>query len=307
VPEQPGAVIDRMLAEWVTPVLVASGFRRRGRTYRRPAPLWAEVVTAQAERWNTAEGGGFRLTLGMFHPDTHRAVWCEEPPELPLESHCQVRLTLGALGDGGRPRRRPRDEWFRWELDTDLDALGERVAASVTDRVLPFLRAHRDWLDLRRLGRGRYPGESEQTGAALAWFAGDTPLARRELSRVARHGPSARREAFEVAGRLGLPFPAPEDEERLLLTVVPADAATVDEVRRDADSLWRDLVELLGDDPVDYVHGGVHPAARPWIELFGPDAAVLRGRVAALLDARRPHLAEVRTEVRPEVVPRASP
>src|SRR5689334_21260305 len=100
--QDPSKVIDKLLADFVTPVLKEQCFKKVGRTYYRQAEEWQDVINCQAGRWNSREEASLTFNLGVFHPETSKAAWGDNSPKTPHEYDCQISLRIGQVDPDGR-------------------------------------------------------------------------------------------------------------------------------------------------------------------------------------------------------------
>ena len=97
----------------------------------------------------------------------------------PREFNCPIRARIGQIDTNGHVLALPEwiDQWWPFDPDTDVPALGAEVAGETETRALAFFGqiASRQAL-LEAIHAGRI-GVSPMWGAAIAAWAGDPPFA----------------------------------------------------------------------------------------------------------------------------------
>ncbi len=205
------AVIARVLADSVTPLLTRHGFGRRGRViYERARDGRLELIVVEARH-----SGSFTVNLGIFIPEVDSIISLYPAQRPPQEEECHIRCRTGDVEPGG------------WDFDasTDLSAVGAAVAQWLERNGLGFFGKLSTragilaWLSTGPTAAMPWPHR-----VALAAYAGDPTLAQEWLDTVLAaeassgsgwYAKSLRRKAASLAGRLGLACPAPTDEPAL--------------------------------------------------------------------------------------------
>ena len=234
----PRAVLSTVLNAHVTPLLRRHGFDRSGRTYYRERAGGQQLVSFQAHSANSRQGGSFTVNLGLFFPELYDIVHGGPLRDPPQGHHCQVRYRIGQIAADGRVRTdHPRDEWWHFNHETDLAALGTPAAIS-EEIVRGRVHMNRLWF------------------AVLATRAGNHALGQRIVDEHRDSHPRIRRDVARIAERMGLSFPGPVGEDELIVTFRPPPGLPL---REKESLLWSIINELLPR------------AARGRAELLRPD------------------------------------
>jgi hypothetical protein len=140
MPSPTSRFIDNVIRVHLHPQLKARGFVRHGHNWNRAAGDLRDVVNVQGSAWNQGDWGQFTVNLGKFSSSVYSVSVGVEPPPVVAEFHCPLRTRLGAL----MPRRnqdQPVDRWWRFDLSSDPQAIGEEVADAILTYGLPFLES----------------------------------------------------------------------------------------------------------------------------------------------------------------------
>ncbi len=130
----------------------ARGFVRHGHNWNRAAGDLRDVVNVQGGAWNQGDWGQFAVNLGKFPSSVYSVSVGVEPPPVVAEFHCPLRTRVGAL----MPRLdqdQPVDRWWRFDVSSDAQAIGEEVADAILTYGLPFLESVHSLVSIRRILR----------------------------------------------------------------------------------------------------------------------------------------------------------
>ncbi|MCH8148422.1 MAG: DUF4304 domain-containing protein [Planctomycetes bacterium] len=125
----------------VVPLLKETGFRKRGRSFNRPADDGlVHVVTFQAGDYPVGDNyeipglreslyGQFTVNLGVFIPEVFTLENDQPPPKFLQEYHCEIRKRLVELANGS-------DVW--WSATTATEETAAEFPRLFQEYALPF-------------------------------------------------------------------------------------------------------------------------------------------------------------------------
>jgi hypothetical protein len=197
--------IQSTIAQDIKPL----GFRKRGRTFNRPAgePGIVQVINFQAGGSLSWLHGQFTINLGIFVPEVWNAVADGSVPDFIQEYYCEVRTRLGSLAF-------TKDVW--WDLRGDVDKASAEVRRLMADIGLHYL----DQLSTRAAILNEFRRQRDsRTGhihsravlgmAAIYCAQGDLVSAQMVVNRECRHlrGYAVAATIQDVCERLNLQVP----------------------------------------------------------------------------------------------------
>lgn len=176
MPKTPAqAALDDVIEKSITLELKPRGFRKSGRTYRKPAAGAVQVLNVQSDKWSTADEVRFTINLGVFFPAVHAALrlgW-QPSPEGPKEYECTLHARIGELLPGGK------HTWWELRPGDRTGRLVEEVNDAVRRFAIPWLDSTSDFETSRSKATG---------GIAVAFelVAGERDRALRMLRELLR-------------------------------------------------------------------------------------------------------------------------
>lgn len=200
-----------MVREYLDPALKRAGFIRKARTWNRQRADFTDVVDVQASRWDSQGAVTFTVNLGVFVPAIYGAAWQKTPPDFIREVDCNVRLRLGALL-ADSPGSKQRDRWWTVSKPSDLETVGQDVAASLVSRAIPFL-GQLDSLSAIHDFLSNEPAVKTQDPLRRLYLAvvkaelGDVAASARMLGELYATAPAWRDRVLAAAGQLGIRLP----------------------------------------------------------------------------------------------------
>jgi Domain of unknown function (DUF4304) len=193
----------------------ARGFVRHGHNWNRAAGDLRDVVNVQGGAWNQGDWGQFAVNLGKFPSSVYSVSVGVEPPPVVAEFHCPLRTRVGAL----MPRLdqdQPVDRWWRFDVSSDAQAIGEEVADAILTYGLRFLESVHSLVSIRRILRShrsrQLPPFFEDVDLAIIEAPlGTLPRRRHSWPSCTRPSVPTRVHTLRVAERLGIVLTNPPD------------------------------------------------------------------------------------------------
>ncbi len=147
MPKTPAqALLDRVVAAGITPLLRPNGFKKVGRNFRRKGERSVQVVNVQSSAWSSATELRFTLNLGVFFPEVHAVKtflgWTPSAVG-PTEYECQLRARIGRLMPRGV------DDWWELAARDDPAPVANRVLDALRTFGLPWLDTHANFQTAR--------------------------------------------------------------------------------------------------------------------------------------------------------------
>jgi len=131
--------LQKILKQWVTPVLHTHGFIQKGRTYVRELVPIYHVLNTESDDLNTSEQYGFTLNCGIVIPDHMRIWWNREPPSAMDAASGVLSVRPGFLV--------AKSDWWYLRSSDGPDAdvhVGHELRLIVEQGALPFFNRFRD-------------------------------------------------------------------------------------------------------------------------------------------------------------------
>ena len=132
-----GQALDRVAVTVLAPLLKARGFRKSGRTWRRPVTNLKsiQVINIQGSLWNSDSAGRCALNAGIYFPALAELLGIGRVTDTPTEPDCHLRVRPAMLRPSGQ------DTWFEFQPDdeTSVQAAGEAIADLYSDFADPWL------------------------------------------------------------------------------------------------------------------------------------------------------------------------
>lgn len=170
------------------------GFTRQKTTWNRSSAYVVDVIDVEISK----AGDTTTVNAGVLDTAAYMKLWGDTPPTFVEGPMCTIRVRVGELIDG-------KDLW--WQLNDSQ--VGVKVAQSVADCVLPFIKRMRSrqdmvqWLTDTQVVKKRYPLPIINL-AILQNFLGKSLEACALLTEVEKKAVGAWRiRAADVAERLG--------------------------------------------------------------------------------------------------------
>lgn len=182
---------DQVIRDGLAPALKAAGYRKDGRTFRRPELRGTCVVNVQGSRWNTKDQGRFTLNLGVYFPDVVPFLDWMRATNRPSEADCLVRKRIGSVMPAGR------DHWWVVTPQTDLVSLSRELREAWEQFGAPWLDGHANLAAARGLA---LIGRTPYWAAAISLALGEWGAAQAYLEQAI----TAARDSANVAGSLRL-------------------------------------------------------------------------------------------------------
>ena len=139
--------IDNVIRDWISPLLKAEGFRKKGQRFWKIFDDHVWVIEIQRGRYNEGSNGEFTINLGVYFPEWVRAL--SEIPrfnhwlpvkELPAESDCFIRERLDCLVHMNPDGSYLGDKWWVVSDQTTVKDLGENIASAISTKGIEWLK-----------------------------------------------------------------------------------------------------------------------------------------------------------------------
>ncbi len=163
--------LDALVGARLGPRLVAAGFGKSRRTFRRMRGPLVDILQVQASQWGSVDEGRFTLNLALYVPGILEALG-ETPHVEPPEYVGHVRRRIGDLET---PKQ---DRWWELRATTDLVALAGALETTWIEKIEPFFGRIATLEDVRR--HWSSAGNDVQ-GVVLSYLLGDLDSARLDL------------------------------------------------------------------------------------------------------------------------------
>ena len=129
--------LDTIARLALAPTLKERGFRKAGRTWRRPGAVTGSVhvVNLQGSAWNDGIEGQCTLNAGVYFESLAESLSVGRVTGAPTEPDCHVRIRPAMLRPGGR------DTWFAFRADDarTLEAAGVGLDLLFREQAEPWL------------------------------------------------------------------------------------------------------------------------------------------------------------------------
>lgn len=143
----PRKTLDEAIKLSLQPILGASGFKKKGRVFRKPTDNQTQILDVQLSRWNTHANVQFTINLGLFCPSI--SAYLKQPfTETPTTAHCPARVRVGELMSAGK------DHWWEVLPDSRADDLAAELRF-VSQSVLNWFEGMRTLEDAARFMKNR--------------------------------------------------------------------------------------------------------------------------------------------------------
>ena len=190
-----GKALDRIAQLGITPLLKQRGFRKTGRTWRRPVPREGaiQVVNLQGSAWNDGVAGHCALNAGIYFAAMPEWRGIGAVTDRPTEPDCHLRVRPAMLRPGAL------DTWFEYRADETASL--ETAAASLAELFVEYAEPWLERFSSLAAARDELVRTGQRWPAAAASLAlGDTEGAAALLAEAIAKAPKAFAPTLEAWG-----------------------------------------------------------------------------------------------------------